>query len=295
VIQAYLAYVLISNRKWDEAIEQCNRTIKTRPDIAHIHRFLGWAYYAKSRNDDAVEELRKAIAVSNGGFAEKAEYAILLDYLGRHVEANPILEEFNHTALTDYKPSLALAEVLFSVGKTEEAFNRMEEAVRVERGERLQHFRVWPFFDKYRHDQRWDSLVKLMRVPSLESAARLVADYDEVAQKFKFKSADSRAKTIFDYLVGAFIEDYMRKRLFIDQSGWRSLIQIAESCKLPRYDLYSRQGGAGPHVTELIQRGLVETRTFVGHRGRGGEVVKIRIAYDREPTKRYVDEMALIS
>jgi hypothetical protein len=48
-------------------------------------------------------------------------------------------------------------------------------------------------------------------------------------------------------------------------------------------------------MKELITRGLVELRTFTGHRGRGGSATKVRIAYDREPTKRYVDRVALDS
>ena len=48
-------------------------------------------------------------------------------------------------------------------------------------------------------------------------------------------------------------------------------------------------------MNELAARGLVELRTFTGHRGRGGSAIKVRIAYDREPTKRYVDKVALES
>ena len=294
VTQAFLSYILISMKKWDQAIEQCIKTIKNHPGIAHIHRFLAWAYYAVSRNEDAIEEMRKAISVSGSGFQEKAEYAILLDSLGRRSEANLVLEDFNHIARTASVPSLAMAEALLSVGRTDEALSYLKKAVMDERGERLQHFRVWPFFDRYRNDQRWHALVNQMRI-SYSNVALIGSRDEDAAHKFKFQSPDRHSKMIFDFLVKAFIEDYMRKRLFIEQSGWRSLIQVAAECKLPRYSLYSRQGGCGPTVTELLQKGLVESRTFTGHRGRGGEVMKIRIAYDREPTKRYVDEMALIS
>lgn len=292
VIQAYLAYVLITMRKWDEAIEQCKRTIKIHPQIAHIHRFLAWAYHGNDRNDNAIEEMKRAVSISSGGFAEKAEYAILLDSIGHRNEAKRIHDQLVQSALSTNIPAQAMAEAFFSVGKTDEAFTLLEKAFRDERGERLMHFRVWPFFDKYRKDRRWSSLEKSMSIPKWNT---FVSVRDKPTQKFKFEGPDNRAKMIFDFLVRAFIEDYMRKRLFIDQSGWRSLIQTAEACNLSRYDLYSRQGGYGQTMSGLVQKGLVETRTFIGHRGRGGEVTKIRIAYDREPTKRYVDEIALAS
>jgi hypothetical protein len=34
---------------------------------------------------------------------------------------------------------------------------------------------------------------------------------------------------------------------------------------------------------------LIESRILTAQRGRGGEVVKVRIAYDKDPVKRYVD------
>ena len=104
-----------------------------------------------------------------------------------------------------------------------------------------------------------------------------------------------QTKGLFDFLVDAFIEDYMRKRLYIEQSGWRSLVQIANACRIPLGTLYGRSGRYGPTISPLIAKGLIELRTFTGHRGRGGSAIKVRIAYDREPTKRYVDKVALES
>jgi hypothetical protein len=97
----------------------------------------------------------------------------------------------------------------------------------------------------------------------------------------------------FDFLVSSFIDDYMRKRMYSEQSGWRSLIQISQACQIPQGLLYGRGGRRGPVMAELVERGLVESRTFSGHRGRGGDVVKVRVAYDKEPVKKFVDETAM--
>ncbi len=97
----------------------------------------------------------------------------------------------------------------------------------------------------------------------------------------------------FDFLVSAFIDDYMRRRLQSEQSGWRSLIQMSDACKISQGALYGRQGKYGNLVEELISRGLIETRTFTGHRGRGGEVIMMRVAYDKNPVKQYVDKVAM--
>jgi hypothetical protein len=44
---------------------------------------------------------------------------------------------------------------------------------------------------------------------------------------FKFKT--ETARLVFDHLINAFIDDYMKQRLFIEEAGWRSLVQIAKN------------------------------------------------------------------
>jgi tetratricopeptide (TPR) repeat protein len=98
-----------------------------------------------------------------------------------------------------------------------------------------------------------------------------------------------QAQAVFDCLVRAFVEDYMNKRLQLEQAGWKSLSEIAQATKISPSALYGRQGRYGKPLADLIHRGLIETRILTGQRGRGGETVKVRIAYDRDPVKRYVD------
>jgi len=123
---------------------------------------------------------------------------------------------------------------------------------------------------------------------SVEARAR-VQVVETAPVEFQFRTP--RAEAAFNYLVNAFIEDYMAKRLYLDQAGWRALTQIAEMAKIPISSVYGRRGGYGATISELLSRGLVEARIFAGQRGRGGEVAKVRISYDKEPVKRYVDQI----
>jgi KaiC/GvpD/RAD55 family RecA-like ATPase len=99
---------------------------------------------------------------------------------------------------------------------------------------------------------------------------------------------DGSAKGVFGYLVKSFVDDYMRSRLSVDQAGWRTRVSIAEAAALTQMSLYGRDGGYGPVLKELLSKGLVEIRFFPGQRGRGGEVTKIRIAYEKGVVKRLV-------
>ena len=102
----------------------------------------------------------------------------------------------------------------------------------------------------------------------------------------EFKS--SRTRALFDYLVNSFIEDYMRKKYAMEHSGWRGLVESARAIHVSPSLLYDRLGRASIITGELAKRGFVETRIFPGERGRGGEITRVRIAYEKQPIMEYV-------
>ena len=107
----------------------------------------------------------------------------------------------------------------------------------------------------------------------------------------EFKS--DNAKLLFNNLVKSFTDDYMVRRLYFEQAGWMTFGELAKATSIPRSSLYGEHGNYGSMMNELLARGLIETRVFTGERGRGGEVLRVRIAYDKEPVKRYVDRAIL--
>jgi len=108
------------------------------------------------------------------------------------------------------------------------------------------------------------------------------------ALEFDFKTKD--AKKAFDYLVGSFAEDYMRRRLPLEWSGWRTLNEVKEHASLSVRAVYGTASHRGCAVSELEHRGLAEVRVFPGERGRGGNISKVRICYEKETVRRKVDE-----
>ncbi len=65
--------------------------------------------------------------------------------------------------------------------------------------------------------------------------------------------------------------------------------EIVKHGKVSRSSVYGASGRRGLAISELERRGLVEERVFLGERGRGGKIVKIRICYEKETIKRHVD------
>jgi hypothetical protein len=109
----------------------------------------------------------------------------------------------------------------------------------------------------------------------------------QAALTFKFNT--EAARSVFNHLVDAFVEDYMKRRLFIEEAGWRSLVQIAENAHVSFRSVYGNERRRGSALSELERRGLIEIRVFTGKRGRGGRIVKARIFYEKETMKRYID------
>ncbi len=100
--------------------------------------------------------------------------------------------------------------------------------------------------------------------------------------------------TQMEFLAKAFAEDYVRKRLSYEQSGWRSLMDLVSSLKIPKSQAYGevRYGHTfGRPLEALVRSGLVEYRTFRG-KGRGGNVLRVRACYERDPVKRLIDKLA---
>jgi len=98
------------------------------------------------------------------------------------------------------------------------------------------------------------------------------------------------AQVVFNYLVDAFIEDCVKRRLGIEKSGWRSLPQIIKGAGVPKRSLYGVSGRLGRGLSELQRKGLVDLETLSGERGRGGHILRVRIHHKKELVRRYVKE-----
>ncbi|HTY74262.1 MAG TPA: AAA family ATPase [Candidatus Nanoarchaeia archaeon] len=107
----------------------------------------------------------------------------------------------------------------------------------------------------------------------------------EKAVKMEFKSVV--AQKTFEYLVKAFNDDTYQKSTK-DSSGWRTLMDVVRKGKVSKYSVYGASG-RGTAIQELERRGLIEARFFEGERGRGGKILRIRIAIDKEDVQRSLE------
>ena len=111
-----------------------------------------------------------------------------------------------------------------------------------------------------------------------------------VHPKLAFEFKTGAAQRVFEFLTSSFVEDYMRRRMSLEKSGWRTLMEIVKHGEVSKSSVYGGGGRRGRVISELERRGLVEERVFTGERGRGGRIVKMRICYEKETIKRHVDQ-----
>jgi hypothetical protein len=80
------------------------------------------------------------------------------------------------------------------------------------------------------------------------------------------------------------VSDYVLKRYPIDRAGWRTFREVARVTGLPKSSFYP--GPRNAVLRALKASSTIETRVFSGERGRGGEVTRARIAYEKDTRMR---------
>ncbi|MEV6349207.1 tetratricopeptide repeat protein [Actinoplanes sp. NPDC051851] len=63
-IQEVYAGVLNATSRYEEAVDVAERSLSTNPDHAGLLRILGWAYFSMGREEQAIEYVQQAVAVS---------------------------------------------------------------------------------------------------------------------------------------------------------------------------------------------------------------------------------------
>ena len=105
---------------------------------------------------------------------------------------------------------------------------------------------------------------------------------------FEFKT--EAAKKTFDFLIYAFVEDYMHRKFSLEKSGWRTLPEIIKHGRISKFSVYGDNHKKGKVMPQLEKRGLIEIRVFPGERGRGGRIMKVRVCYEKEPVKHLIEQ-----
>ena len=158
VFGAFVGASLYFARQYDEAIEECLKTVDLHPDFGVGHWYLGRGYLQKGRLPEALAELEKAVTVSGGSPLMKGTLGVGYALAGDRAAAERTLEELEKLRAESYASALDIADIHVALGDRELAFRWLDEAAN-ERAFHLIYLKVWPELDPLRPDPRFRALV----------------------------------------------------------------------------------------------------------------------------------------
>jgi len=158
-VNTQVARILYFSRKYDEAIEQCRKTLEIDPNRGGAHLFMGRSYKEKRMYQDALTELEKARDLLKGS----AEVLSLIGYTyavsGRRLEAQNVLAELHRLSKQRYVSPYHMAMVYAGLGERDTTFIWLEKAYGDREG-RLTILKFAPEFDRLRSDPRYEDLLR---------------------------------------------------------------------------------------------------------------------------------------
>jgi tetratricopeptide (TPR) repeat protein len=146
-------------RQYDQAIEQCLKTLEMDHSFFLAHFYLIPAYEQKRMFEEAINELQKAIELSRGSAAMTALLGHVYAVSGRRDKALKVIKELKERSKREYVPSFYFVLVYLGLDEKDQAFKWLERAYR-ERSTHLVWLKVDPIFDGLRSDLRFTELIR---------------------------------------------------------------------------------------------------------------------------------------
>jgi tetratricopeptide (TPR) repeat protein len=159
LMQGACAWVLYLARRYDDALEQCRKTLELDPQYPLALSNLGLCSIQKSLFQEAIAALEKATASSgnNTEFLSYIAYAYVMS--GNLEKAHEVLGELDKLSEHVYVPKYYLAAIQAAMRDKDKAFESLESAYQ-ERDADLIFLKVDPKFDVLRSDPRFEMMLK---------------------------------------------------------------------------------------------------------------------------------------
>ncbi len=149
---------LLWARRYDEAIDQLQKSLEMDPGLGLAHMYLGWAYEAKGNPEKAIDEFRKATS-SDGGTLELASLGHAYALAGHIPQAKSILKDLQKRSTSTYVPPYEIAIVYAGLGDRNHAFEWLAKSCKSEDMEFVS-LKVDPELDGLRSDPRFQDLLR---------------------------------------------------------------------------------------------------------------------------------------
>lgn len=240
--------------------------------------------------EKASSHLEKFLEERPEDFERLAVLGYLYGRQGKESKAKGVLARLE--ALRAQRPSglaFCFAKVYCGLGERGSAFEWLGRAL----SERSLIFRWLSYLrmeELLEGDERYYALLRragLRSAPDRTEALSLSngqkrddASWD--LRQWTSKFAHPMSARAFDFLISAFVQDEFINKLPVERAGWRTLGEVSLKTGITKSLLFGYPSGAGTVLKDLLGAKVAELKVFCGERGRGGEVTRIRIAYEKD-------------
>ena len=152
-------WTLFQARRYDQAISELRAALAARPNDFGAMMDLGFVLIANDQPGDAIPVLEKAVALSNRSPGALGILVRAYAHADRRSDALGLLAELKQRQKAGYAPAAAMVNAYLGLGENEEAFAWLEQACK-EQSNMLQFVKVHPYFDPIRKDPRFVALVR---------------------------------------------------------------------------------------------------------------------------------------
>jgi len=150
-------------RQPGEALEHLRRALAMNPTAEENHRLLGLAYLQLGMYDESAAAFREAVASSESPALATAGLGLVAAAKGRLTDARGILDGLYAESREHYLTPVAFAMLHTGLGEPDAAFEWLERALDDRRGW-LAYLKVEPLLDPLRSDARFTRLLERMRL-----------------------------------------------------------------------------------------------------------------------------------
>ena len=157
-INTNVAWVLAIGQHYEQAIEQCGKTLEMDPNFALGRYRLGQTYLLSGKYSEAVAELKKAVALS-GSPRAMAELGLAYALTGNRSEALKLLGQLSEQSKQRHISPFNLAVIYGGLGDKRRALEWLEKAYE-ERSPSLNLLKLSPAFTSLRGDARFVAMVR---------------------------------------------------------------------------------------------------------------------------------------
>jgi tetratricopeptide (TPR) repeat protein len=170
IISVAIGWAYYMARRYDDAIEQLNRTVELDPNYPVTYWILCLLLTRTGHFESAITEGEKGVTLSGGSILIRSALAQALGAAGQREKALEILDELTKLAKQKYVAAYFFAGIHIGLGEDDRAIECLEKSFE-EHSHWLIYLHIDPSMDALRSNPRFQDLLQRVGLPLRPAAS----------------------------------------------------------------------------------------------------------------------------